>query len=421
MPEPTAPAAAPAAPAPPPAEMHITPASVVERGPTPETPKKGSAKERMFSELRKKVRSEGPPPEPAKPESAPETKLAPEPKPEDRPAPEPESTLAPEGKAPADKKEKANPWKLLDEYKSRAANLEKELSEARKGIADPKEREAMSQQLKTSQDRLKELESEIRHVNYSKSQEFQDKYVKPYEQAWKRSMDNLKELTFMDPQSEEERPISPQDMLQLINMPLRQAREVAVKLFGDFANDVMSHRNEIRRLFEDQSNALEEARKNGELREEALKKQVQEWNSKATKEVDELWTKANQEISGNEKFVKFFKPVEGDDDGNSRLVKGYEMVDKAFSGKDPKDPRLTPEQRTELVRLHAAVRHRAAGFGRLAFFYEKAMSELASTKAELDKYRKSEPGAAGGTVKPSETKPASARDSVYGALRKLAR
>src|ERR1035437_8096266 len=71
---PAAPAAAPpSAPTAPTTEIHVNPATV-DRGPTPPPPKAGSARERMFSDLRKKAGEEPdtPPAATAKPKVEPD-------------------------------------------------------------------------------------------------------------------------------------------------------------------------------------------------------------------------------------------------------------------------------------------------------------------------------------------------------------
>ena len=103
-----------------------------------------------------------------------------------------------------------------------------------------------------------------------------------------------------------------------------------------------------------------------------------------------------------------------------KVKKGYELADKAFSV-NPLDPKLTPEQRKQVVQMHAAVRNRSAAFGRLVYQNSKLANELATLKAELAKFGDAQPGAAGGHQPASTPGHTSAKDSVLGALYKLAR
>ena len=412
--EPPSPPPAPPAPSPSP-PISVTPAAI-DKGPAPPPPKPGSARERMFGDLRKKAGMEdAEPTPPAVSKTTPEPE--PEPEPELTPEPATGKTPAPEPSSPADKK-KVSPWKLVDEHKAARLKAETEIAELRKTMADPAKVKAIEERAAKIEARAKELEEEIRYVNYSKSKEFQEKYQQPYEDSWKKWMGELGELTVADG-SGNERPLQPQDLLDLVNMPLGKAREHAVQVFGDFADDVMGARKEIRGLFESQNKALEEARKGGELRQQEMQKQFQLQRETMAKQIGELWTKSNELAQADERVGKFFKPVEGDQEINGRLKKGFEIADRAFSV-SPLDPNLTPDQRQQIVQLHSAVRNRAAAFGRLVYQNEKLESTVAELTAELAKFKNAQPGA-GEPRQTGTPGPHSARDDVFGALHKLAR
>jgi hypothetical protein len=263
----------------------------------------------------------------------------------------------------------------------------------------------------------KELADEIRFVNYTKHPEFQEKYQKPYESAWKRAVAELSEISLIDEQTNQARTASAEDLLALVNLPLGKAREIANKTFGEFADDVMAHRKEIRNLFEQQQQALENERKMGSEREKQRHEQMSQAQAQVQTLIKQTWEKENAEILKHEKFGQFFAPVEGDEEGNARLQKGYALVDKAFAA-NPLDPKLTPEQRIEAVRLHAAVRNRAAAFSRLTGRLTKLEAEKAALQKELDQYKSSTPPAGGqpSSGQPSAS-PASARDAIFSALR----
>lgn len=396
-PAPQAPAAPAAAPeAPPTPELHVTPQTVVDKGPPQPAPKKGSVRDQMFQDLRKKAGAEEPT-EPPRPEAT-------------KPETTPTATETPD-------KKKVSPWKLVDEFKSRAAQLEQQLAEAKKSLPDPKEREEMTTKLTAAEKRLQELEEEIRFTNYKKSREYQEKYEKPYEDAWKRAMGDLSELVIDD--GGEGRQMSPEDMLELVRLPLQKARERAKELFGDFADDVMAHRKEIKRLADDQSRALEEARKNGEAREKERQQKLRELHQNFQKTVGEMWKQSNETMAKDEKTGRFLRPVEGDEEGNKRLARGFELADKAFSV-SPLDPKLTAEERASVVKLHSAIRNRAAAAGRLILWNEKLTAQVESLKAELAKYQSAEPGLGEGKKTEAPVANQSARSQVIAALHKIA-
>jgi len=420
--------AAPAAPITPPpskavTEIHVTEAGVAsDPGPSSAPPKPGSAKERMFSELRKKSGVEE---EPVKPAAT--KKTAPVTGEDDTP---PDTTITDEPAASADKssteapaaddkgKKKASPWKLVDEHKAARLKAETELAELRKAMVDPAKVKELETKAQEYEKRAKELDEHIKYVDYTKSSEFQEKYQKPYEQAWQRWMADLGELTVQDP-SGAERPIQPADLLELVNLPLQKAREAAESTFGNFADDVMSARKEIRSLFDQQQRALEEAKKLGSERTAQAQKQQQEQMEALRKEQAQVWEEANKAVVADEKYGKLFKPVEGDEEGNARLQKGYELSDRAFSV-NPNNPQLTKDQRAEVVRLHAAVRNRAAAFGRVAYQALQLEAKVAELTAALAKYKSVEPGAGEPHAPTGQQVATTARDQVFGALRKIA-
>lgn len=316
------------------------------------------------------------------------------------------------------KKAKVNPWKLMEEHKTRAANLEKEVVELKKLVPNAEARKQEMAEVEQLRARAKELEDEIRYVNYAKSPEFKEKYEKPYQQAWSKAMTELREITIEDPNTGASRQITPNDILELVNLPLGKARELAQTTFGDFADDVMAHRKEIKNLFEAQAGALESARNQGEERQKKMLEQYQASMETLNKQIGETWTKANESFTKDEKYGKYFTPVEGDQEGNQRLAKGYELADRAFK-ENPLDPKLTPEQRESIVKRHAAVRNRAAAFGRLVAMNEKSRARIAELEAELAKFNGSTPSTAGGTA-PRATPPTlSARDAMWESLGKL--
>lgn len=317
-------------------------------------------------------------------------------------------------------KGKTNPWKLVEQYKKQLADKDREYAEARKLISDPEARKAELSRLEQIEKRNKELEEHIRFVDYEKSSEYQEKYQKPYEEKWASTMAELKDMTLIDPATGEERAITPRDMLELTNLPLNKAMELAKELYGDSASIMMGFRKDLRGLFEQKSQALNKARAEGVNKF----KQDQEMSEKKFKELQEFnaneWKKVNEALVSNEKRGHYFQPAEGDEEGNSRLERGYRFVDDAMS-KSPMDPSLTPEQRSKVLENHAKVRSYAAGFGRLRAKYEAEKAAHEATRAKLAEFQGTEPNIGG--TQPASDSPtgSSAKKSVFGALQKLAK
>lgn len=422
-----APVVVPAAPTTPPPGAVPTPGGVIHvtapaLDPGPQAPvKAGSAKDRMFKELRKKsnITEDVPAPPPPEDKSA---NLRTSPK-------APEGETSDEARAPetaADKTEakadpkKVSPWKLVDEWKKRAADAETKLVEATKSQPSEAQRKAQTEEFQRKEARLKELEDEIRYVNYSKSEEYKTKYEAPYDKAWSRAMSELGEISITDPASGEARAVTPADLLELVNLPLGKAQDLADEAFGKFSSAVMAHRKEIRGLHDAQAAALEEARKNGTVREQQMAERSRQWQQDLAKEVSETWSRFNEAAAKDEKYGKFFTPVEGDQEGNQRLEKGFDLVDKAFS-ENPFAPNLKPEERAAIVKRHAAVRNRAAAFGRLVLQVSEAEAKIAALTRELEQFKSSTPPAGASAPPQPHIEGSSARQSVFDALRKIAK
>lgn len=377
--------APPAPPKPPTSEIHVIPQPVEGK---PE-PKKGSAMERMRAKLAEKA-SGGTPPPPAEPETKVEE-------------PGQSSVIEPPaepGEPPAagnEPKKKPNPWTIVDQWKARAAAAEAKLAEAAANAVNPAEKAKLEERLATLEATNKELAEELKYEAYVKSPEFKETHEKPYAAAWDQAMSELSELTVID--GGEERPVAASDLLQLVNMKLGDARDLAEEKFGHFANDVMIHRKKIKDLFTAKQLALESARNNSEERTRQIHEQRSRQATELQSMVAQEWNKANDMALADPKAGKFFRPAEGDEETNKRLERGYKMVDEAFS-RNALDPSITPEERQKIVMTQASVRHRAAAFGRVLSENVKLEARVAELTERLKQYDDSTPPV-GGSLPPS--------------------
>jgi len=322
-------------------------------------------------------------------ESKADAKSTDAPKPED--AKPPEKLVDEKGK-PVDPK-KVSPWKLLDQFKGRLTATEKENVELKERLSKVPD----ITRLETIDKRNKELEEEIKYHNYAKSQEYQEKYQKPYEDAWTKAISDLGELEVLAEDGSASRKATASDLISLARLPLGEARKLANQMFGDSASDVMMHRQKIRDLSDAQNRALEEAKKSGNDRQEQYAAKMQS----VVKEVSTLWEKFNTEDASK---YEFLKPREGDDEFNTKLTKAQTLVDTAFST-NATDPNLTPEQRAQAVRAHSAVRNRAIAYSALKLENARLQKQIKERDEKLKAYENSEPtgGSAGGaTGKPQQ-------------------
>lgn len=337
---------------------------------------------------------------------------------EPSPATDPQQASTTPAKDP--KKEKANPWKLYEAEKQKRAQVEKEAQDLRASIVPEAERTALTARVEKAEKRAQELESHIRFVDYEKSTEFQEKYQQPYQQAWTRALSELKDLTVTDPATQATRPIASEDILELVNMNLPDAIKTAKAVFGDAAEYVMSQRNEIRKLFEAQSSALEKARKDGGEHQKRMQEQTEAWFKATDAQIKQEWDKANAGVLEDEATGTYFKPREGDQEWNQSLAKGFALVDRAFS-ENPRDPKLKPEDRAAVVRRHAAVRNRAAAWGPLKKLATKLEAKVAELEKTLSGYKNTAPTVGGTQTSTANGQPASARSMMHDALIKLAK
>lgn len=403
------PAATPAAVAPPTVKT-----TVDEIFPASTPPPPGSARERMRAERNKKWGSDEPPkpgapkvpegvepPEPADPAKPPDGAKAPDPA--ARPGEEPPADITLEQK-------KQNPWKLYRAEKERAAKLEQQIAAAKAESLAETEKAQYLERIEKAEKKLAAYEDEIRFKSYEKSSEFQTKYEAPYNEAWKRHMDDLRGVNITG-EDGQVRPMEAKDILDLVNLELADARDLADAKWGKFAGDAMAARKEIRTLFDSRARALAEARKTGAEREKQMTERQQKYVRDTNAHIKTTWDQANQAALADPNNGEYFKPVEGDDTRNQLLGKGFSLVDKAFS-QNPMDPNLTPEQRAEVVRTHAAVRNRAAAFGPMKYIISKLREKLAALEKANREFKQSQPPAAGGTDRGAPTAPTGGKASL---------
>ncbi len=313
------------------------------------------------------------------------------------PAPKPtdvvEGVATPPGDKPVvegqEKKKGVNPWHKIKEHEATIKQREAELNDLRQRVQDPEAHKKEFERLSKIEKRNQELEEQIKFVDYSKSAEFTEKYQKPYEAAWKRAMAELGELT-VDDGAGRDRPMNVNDLMELVNMPLKEAKDAAELLFGTMAPEVMGYRKEIKGLFEQQKQALDNAKKSGvemsakQTAEQA--RQMEEMNQTSMRE----WETYNKTILENPQTGHYFKPVEGDEDLNTRLTKGWAFVDETAK-MNLSDPRLTPAQRAEAIRRHASVRARAAAFGAMRLRDERNSARIKELETRLGQYEETVP------------------------------
>lgn len=295
------------------------------------------------------------------------------------------------------KSARKTPWQLVHQYEAEISTLKKDLETARGGSPkDHPEFKALQERAEAAQKRADELENRIRFVSYKDSQEFKDKYEKPYVDAWITGRQRVAGMTVItDPETGESRKGTPEDFDTLMKIVSDDAAaEFAAEHFGNRASSVMYHREKVQELSGQADRAVEEYRTKGSEQEKQAREQAETFNKTVSTEVGKLW---NEGINGaSEKYPQWSKPVEGDEKGNQLLARGLEMANKAFASFNVFDPKLSKEQRSEMVRLHTALFNKAAWFDRLAYQKQAVDKENAELKKQLEEFKASAPGAGSG-------------------------
>lgn len=340
---------------------------------------------------------------PATPAKAPETK--PSEKPADKPADSPETkpaeapqtkpgeegvAAAPSTATDGDKK-KVNPWKVVDEWKSKYADLERKFADSTKNGLAEREKSEYLERIAKAEERIKGYEDDLRYTNYSKSAEFKEKYQNRYDDRWKLAMGELSELTVPNPDGSE-RGFEAKDLLGLMSLPLKEAYARAQELYGDLAGTVINHRTELRRMHDEMNHALEEAKTKGGERE----KQIAEQRAVEQKQIDSLIAQSfdatHKASLKDPKNGRFFNQIEGDDEWNAALQRGKELA-AAFLHR-PDAPGLSADQRKELSEKLAANFNRAAAFGPMKLLVTRLEKKVATLEKELSGFKSSSPAAA---------------------------
>jgi hypothetical protein len=272
--------------------------------------------------------------------------------------------------------------------KQRLPETEKELQTLKSGgkPVEEEEKKTYLSEIEGLKKKLEDADSTIKAVAYERSQEYQDKYEKPFADAWNKGVTQIQRFNVQD-QDGNTRKGTSEDFATIMRIPDdEQAAVMAQEMFGTNAFYVLSRREDIIKLHGKRVQALEEFQTNLGERQKAemdkLKAHNQEQEERRIK-AQTLFKKFNTEAA--EKYPEFFAPVDGDEEGNKLLAKGYQDADLAFSAAQD----MPFEKR---VRLHAAIRNRAAAFSRLVHQLKGKDSEIEALKAELEDIKGSTPG-----------------------------
>jgi hypothetical protein len=270
--------------------------------------------------------------------------------------------------------------------KAKIAELEKAIAESRSKPVDDTERKTFTEQITTLTKRLEETEGVLKFKAFEQSNEYKEKYENPFVEAYNEGRQQAAALSVVDGEGEP-RKGTPADFEAVMRASDdNEAGALAHDLFGSNAPMILWHRMEVKRLNKQRVKAIQDF--NATLGERTKKEQEEQLKSQSQSEARRaqntvLFEKLNKEAA--EKHPEIFASVEGDEEGNALLEKGIAYVDAMFrSGAE-----MTDEQR---VKLHSAVRNRAAAYPRLLHRLNAKDAQIAALTKELEEIRGSEPG-----------------------------
>lgn len=350
----------------------------------------------------------------AKPDDKPKAPEKPAEKPDAKPDTKPDKPEAPaDGKPPSRMRELGERYDTLKKevettLKPTIAKYEARIKELEAGTKaeDP---EPLKSRIKQLEEANTELEKRMEYVDYTASNDFRNKFVQPYNDAYQQAMNTFAQLRVREPDGEDEttgeprfkrRPATEQDLLQLAALDYADMDERANAMFGASAPRVISHIEKLQEL----AAAKAKAEKSGLDRAVELKKQREVESAGRSKFLKDTWDDINKGM--RERIPKAFEVDEADADDKAAHAKGFAMADLLFVGRQS----LTPEQVEALppsfrdavktgqdlpdarrLELHAIARLKMANHDRLMSRLKKASGRIAELEKELEDYRKSTP------------------------------
>lgn len=263
---------------------------------------------------------------------------------------------------------------LKDQHRELRSQYEQLLKQ--QGADDSK---LLKKAVEEKEQQLRALQEHLARARYEATPEFQERYEKPFVEVWKQARAYAQTVSFADPELGE-RPGRSEDFDALLAVPDDKAAAWAQERFGQAASMMLYHRERVLESYRTRHAALEQARQRLEQEEQRRKEE----ETRHRDRILSLWKSANEDAV--KRFPQWFAPKEGDSELNDVLKKGYHLADLAFS-----DGSGVPPEK--MIQIHAAVRHRAAAFGRVVLENQRLAQKVAELEKQLQGYRASEPGA----------------------------
>ncbi len=241
--------------------------------------------------------------------------------------------------------------------------------------------------------RVADYENELKFTQYEKSQEYKEKYQKPFETAYLAGRSKAAALKIVERKGDDgevlqqTRKGTAEDFDALMSITDDDvAAEKAVELWGNKAPLILYHREEANKLNGQASNAVKEYREKGAEREKQLNEQREKWQKDASSMVE------REMAAAVEKYPAFFKPDDADPKGNTLMDQGRELMERVIKNGAPMRDGQKQMTHEELAAAVAKVRNGAMAFPRVAYKLNQALKENKDLKAKLAEFETSVPG-----------------------------
>lgn len=279
---------------------------------------------------------------------------------------------------------------------SRVKALEADLEKARTTSSDGNRVKELQELLNARDARLKEVEDHLRMTAYERSEEFKDKYQKPYLSAYtagRNKAASLKLVQRLNPDTDEIVQQARQGTAEDFDAIMRiadddAAYELADRMFGPKALAVMHYRERVQELHQQSREAIEERRTKAEAFEkEAAERQKQQAEQTEAQSRERAALLAKHISDGMKAHPDWFETAEGDEEAPKVIEAGKAIADSLFTGVNPKTGK--PYTNDGMIRFHAFVRNAIAAHGPLLHRLNASKARIADLEAQLAEFKES--------------------------------
>ena len=228
-----------------------------------------------------------------------------------------------------------------------------------------KDTEALTARLTEMEKSIADRDGEIRMLKQEASPEFKEKWDKPYFQAVAFVEHQIKQLEVTVSGQDGQQTVRPaefKDFEYIYRLPVGKAAQVAKNLFGDQADIVMKHVNDLKYREFERNNALQEERANAKAKND---KEVAD-RSAAQAQLNRAWEAAKKDVSEAEEYT--IDPTD------------KELIDLLREGLEIADAK--PADMQEHIYKNAHVRMRIGMYPVLQMKIARLEAQLAKAKAE---------------------------------------